>query len=66
MSPELSFKKWRRAADAVMSDTYGINTDDAGLDEWLKDHWRSGEAPGSFVEWFGRKHDLTSKRECRH
>ncbi len=53
-----SFPKWRKAADAVMSDIYGINTDDAGLDDgWLRNHWSAGETPKDFVEWFGLKYD---------
>ena len=65
MSAKSGFDKWRKTADAVMSNIYGINTDDAGLDdEWLKSHWRSGEAPRAFVEWFGRKYDLVSKQDA--
>jgi hypothetical protein len=64
MSAELSFYEWRKAANAAMSDIYGIDTDDAGLgDEWLMSHWSSGQTPKDFVKWFGLKYDLTSKRE---
>ena len=60
-----SFEKWRKASDAFMSKIYGIDTGDAGLDdEWLKSHWSSGDTPQNFVEWFGRKYDLTSKRDA--
>jgi hypothetical protein len=60
-----SFERWRKASDAFMSKIYGIDTDDAGLDdEWLKSHWSSGDTPQDFVEWFGRKYDLTSKRDA--
>jgi hypothetical protein len=59
-----SLSMWRRATDAAMSNIYGIDTDDAGLDdEWLKNHWSAGETPEEFVEWFGRKYDLISKRD---
>jgi hypothetical protein len=59
-----SFSRWKKETDAVMSDLYGIDTDDAGLDEeWLKSHWSSGQTSKDFVEWFGLKYDLTSKRE---
>jgi hypothetical protein len=62
---KLSFRKWRKATDVVMSDIYGIDTADAGLgDEQLESHWRSGETPESFIEWFGQKYDLTSKRDA--
>ena len=65
MPDKLSFNKWRKATDLAMSDIYGINTDDAGLDDdWLKNHWRSGEEPKVFVEWFGRKYDLVSKQDA--
>jgi hypothetical protein len=65
MSREPGFTKWRKAADVLMSNIYGINTDDAGLDdEWLKSHWRTGDSPKDFVDWFGQKHDLISKREA--
>ena len=60
-----SLSKWRKAADEVMSDIYGINTDDAGLDDgWLRNHWSAGERPKDFVDWFGLKYDLTSKRDA--
>jgi hypothetical protein len=65
MATKLGFGEWRKAIDAVMSDIYGIDSDDAGLDDgWLKSHWRSGETPQTFVEWIGRKYDLTSKRDA--
>jgi hypothetical protein len=59
-----NFAKWKGAADAVMLKIYGIDLDDAGVDdERLKSHWTSGEAPEKFVEWFGEKYDLISKRD---
>jgi hypothetical protein len=59
------FRQWRKTADLIMSEIYGINTEDAGLDdEWLKSYWSSGEAPKDFVDWFGLKYDLVSKREA--
>ena len=58
------FVQWRNVTDAAMSAIYGIDTDDAGLDdEWLRSHWSSGETPNGFVEWFARKYDLVSKRD---
>jgi hypothetical protein len=60
----IDFEEWKSAADTVMSAIYGIDTNDAGVgDEWLRNHWTAGEAPRDFVEWFGRKYDLTSKRD---
>jgi len=58
------FAEWKNVTDAVMSAIYGIDTNDAGVgDEWLRNHWMAGEAPRDFVEWFGRKYDLISKRD---
>jgi hypothetical protein len=58
------FAKWKATADSVMLKVYGIDTDDAGIDhERLISHWTGGEAPEKFVEWFGQKYDLTSKRD---
>lgn len=52
------------AADAVLSTIYGIDMNDAGLDdERLRTHWSSGETPNEFVHWFGQKYDLITKRE---
>ena len=65
MSAKTNFTEWRKATDIVMADVYGIDTDDSGLDEgWLEIHRRSGETPKNFVEWFGRKYDLASKRDA--
>jgi hypothetical protein len=65
MSAKTTFTEWRKTTDTVTSDIYGIDIDDAGLDDgWLEIHWRSGETPKNFVEWFGRKYDLTSKRNA--
>lgn len=58
------FIKWKRTADTVMLRIYGIDTDDAGIeDERLRSHWITGEAPEAFVEWFAQKYDLISKRD---
>jgi hypothetical protein len=58
------FEKWKSAADAAMRKIYGIDSEDAGLDDqWLRIHWATGEAPESFVRWFGEKYDLISKRD---
>lgn len=59
-----SYTQWKKTADSVMLRTYGIDTNDAGIDdERLKDHWATGELPERFVEWFAQKYDLISKRE---
>ena len=48
-----------------MQNIYGIDTDDAGLDDkWLKNHWSAGEPPENFVKWFGQKYALISKRDA--
>ncbi len=60
----IDFEEWKSATDTVMSVIYGIDTNDAGVDdEWLRNHWIAGEAPREFVEWFGCKYDLISKRD---
>ena len=65
MPKKPTFEKWRQATDVAMSTVYGIDTNAAGLDDdWLKNHWQSGETPENFVEWFGRKYDLTSKQDA--
>jgi hypothetical protein len=47
-----------------MSKIYGIDREDAGIDdEGLRSHWSAGEMPESFVEWFAQKYDLISKRD---
>jgi len=59
-----SFLTWKATADSIMKKAYGIDTNDAGIDdERLRDHWGTGEAPEKFVEWFAEKYDLLSKRE---
>ena len=59
------FIEWKSAADAVMSAIYGIDTNDAGLDDdgFQRSHWIADETPNAFVEWFARKYDLISKRD---
>jgi len=58
------FVKWKNTADAVMLKIYGIDLGDAGIDdERLRSHWTTGETPETFVEWFGEKYDLLSKRD---
>ncbi len=51
---EMAFSRWKATVDSVMKKIYGIDTNDAGIeDERLSDHWSTGEAPEHFVEWFG-------------
>jgi hypothetical protein len=58
------FIKWKSATDSVMAAIYGIDTNEAGLDdERLRSHWIANETPDAFVEWFARKYDLISKRD---
>ena len=58
------FLEWKKTTNSVMGASYGIDTNDAGLDdERLRSHWATGEAPEAFVEWFAQKYDLLSKRE---
>jgi hypothetical protein len=58
------FKRWKITVDAAMRKNYGIDSEDAGIDdERLKSHWAAGDAPKRFVQWFGDKYDLLSKRD---
>jgi hypothetical protein len=54
-----SYRDWRDKVEYRLHQIYCITIEDAGFDEqYLKDHWRSNEAPFDFVEWFGNKYDL--------
>jgi hypothetical protein len=58
-----NFQDWHAEVGSRLESTYCITIADAGLDEqYLTEHWTSGEAPFEFVEWFGRKYDLTAYR----
>ncbi len=58
------FVGWKSDADSIMLKIYGIDTNDADLDdERLRSHWITGDTPDAFVEWFAQKYDLKSKRE---
>lgn len=51
--------QWTAAVDRLMRRDWCIGIDDAGIDEQqLADHWRDGETPAVFVEWFAEKYDL--------
>ena len=51
--------QWTAAVDQRMRRDWQIGIDDAGIDEQqLADHWRDGETPAAFVEWFAEKYDL--------
>ena len=64
MTRKASFLAWKAITDSVMKKNYGIDTNDAGVeDERLRDHWSTGQTPAEFVEWFALKYDLLSKRE---
>ena len=59
-----NFLDWKSVANSIMLKIYGIDTNEADLDdERLRSHWVTGEAPDAFVEWFAQKYDLKSKRE---
>jgi hypothetical protein len=51
--------QWTAAVDQLMRRDWCIGIEDAGIDEQqLADHWRDGETPAAFVEWFAEKYDL--------
>jgi hypothetical protein len=59
-----SFVDWRNGVDKRMFDVFVISIVDAGIDNvQLKSHWEMRQSPYEFVEWFGRKYDLTSRDE---
>lgn len=56
--------RWLREVDRVMKRGYCIDTGDAGLSaEDVLRHWRHGESPEKFVDWFAEKYDLTPRSE---
>lgn len=51
--------QWTAAVDQLMRRAWCIGIDDAGMDEQqLAAHWRDGQTPAAFVEWFAEKYDL--------
>ena len=59
---EISFSKWRNAANRRLKEVYVITINDAGIDDqFLKSHWEMKQSPYEFVEWFGNKYDLDPK-----
>ena len=60
--------QWTAAVDQLMRRDWCIGIEDAGIDEQqLADHWRDGETPSAFVEWFAEKYDLIPfERSPRH
>lgn len=51
--------QWTAAVDQLMRRDWHISIGDAGIDEQqLADHWRDGQTPAAFVEWFAEKYDL--------
>jgi len=59
MNDDKSYRDWRKAVDRRLNQIYCITIVDAGFDEeYLTNHWQSGETPFEFVQWFGNKYDL--------
>ena len=57
----MSFDRWVRHVDALMSRRYLITTTDAGWSASdLLRHFNDGVEAAAFVRWFGDKYDLTS------
>jgi hypothetical protein len=51
--------QWIADVDQRMRRDWCIGIDDAGIDQQqLADHWRDGQTPAAFVEWFAEKYDL--------
>ncbi len=56
-----AYRDWCDAVDKRLLQIYCITIADAGFDEEsLSKHWRSAETPFDFVEWLGKKYDLTA------
>ena len=54
-----SYREWRDAVDRHLHQIYCLSIEDAGFDEdYLLNQFRSKEAPGDFVPWYGNKYDL--------
>jgi hypothetical protein len=57
----VSYISWKTTVDRMLSHTYVISIEDAGIDDdQLMAHWSLKESPKEFVEWFGAKYDLQS------
>lgn len=61
---ELSFMHYWEDVDAYFQALYGVDTTDIGMSaDEVANAQENGDNPREFVEWFGRKHDLTLKTE---
>lgn len=50
---------WRTKADMLLKQRYAIDFNDAGFDNaYLRDAWKSGEAPDEFIERIASKYDF--------
>jgi hypothetical protein len=62
--PLKRFSTWKREVDRRMHAEHAITIVDAGIDDSdLRKHWETRESATEFVEWFGRKYDLTPVAE---
>lgn len=51
--------QWTATVDQLMRRDWCIGIGDADIDEQqLADHWRGGQTPAAFVDWFAEKYDL--------
>ena len=58
------FAAWKQGVEQALTRRYAINLNDAGIpEEQLADHFGDGSTAEAFVEWFGRKYDLTERSE---
>ena len=59
LEPPPKLKAWAAEVDRLMLCDWCIDTSDAGLGLVdLESHWKDGEEPAVFVEWFANKYDL--------
>jgi hypothetical protein len=58
------FSEWRSAVDDRMFEIYAITIDDAGMDHpYLVSQWKMQQSPCEFVDWLGKKFDLTPRSD---
>lgn len=61
-----SFDEYWRSVDALMGETFGIDTDDAGIEPWELACARTVRiTPEDFVLTYGEKYGLTPLSEFR-
>lgn len=55
----MTFEDWVGEARKLLRKEYGISPDDCTDEQTMKNNFKAGESPQSFVDWVGEKYDLT-------